>query len=139
MRASLFRIPELGQNTPMSDMKMPKLDQKTKDLFQSVLPVDPRVQTRPMFGSLAGFVNGNMFCGVAGSELFVRLSETDHQTLLATAGAHILEPMVGKPMSRYVVLPTDIAEQAARDWLERGLTWTAALPAKAAKPPKAPK
>jgi len=49
---------------------------------QSWLPEDPRVQVRPMFGNLAGFSNGNMFIGLFGSAVFVRLGEDDRTELL---------------------------------------------------------
>src|SRR4051812_22842000 len=47
-------------------MPMPKADEVTRDYFHSLLPEDPRLTVRPMFGNLAGFVNGNMFTGVFG-------------------------------------------------------------------------
>ena len=56
---------------------MPRPGQESRDFFESVPPEDPRVAARPMFGNLAGFVNGNMFMGLYGDGLFVRLSEED--------------------------------------------------------------
>jgi len=47
--------------------------------FEALLPEDPRVTRRPVFGQPAAFVNGNMFLGVLGSEVFVRLSEADRE------------------------------------------------------------
>jgi hypothetical protein len=41
------------------------------------IPEDPWVQVRPMFGNLAGLSNGNMFIGLFGSAVFVRLGEDD--------------------------------------------------------------
>ena len=56
-------------------MSMPKPSAMSKALFESLVPGDPRVTVRPMFGNVAAFVNGNMFMGLFGDELFVRLSE----------------------------------------------------------------
>ena len=42
-------------------MPFPRPDEETKAYFESVLPDDPRVQVKPMFGNVAGFLNGNMF------------------------------------------------------------------------------
>ena len=36
-----------------------------------------RVQVTPMFGNVAAFVNGNMFMGVFGADIGVKLSEAD--------------------------------------------------------------
>ena len=120
-------------------MAMPKPDDRTRQLFQAVLPEDPRVQTRPMFGNLAAFVNGNMFAGLFGNDLFVRLPEDDRAALLGEPGGHLLEPMAGRPMREYVVLPQAWQGQPERlhEWLRRGLNWTATLPSKAPKRPKA--
>ena len=40
---------------------MPKADKSSREFFTSMVPDDPRVTVRPMFGNLAAFVNGNMF------------------------------------------------------------------------------
>lgn len=122
-------------------MTMPKPDDQTKELFRTVLPQDPRVHARPMFGNLAGFVNGNMFTGLFGNDVFVRLSEADQASLLREPGAHPFEPMAGRPMRGYVVLPGAWRSDPdrIRQWMQRALAWTAAMPAKAPKPAKARK
>lgn len=74
--------------------KMPKPDAETEASFRSVVPEDPDVTVRPMFGNLAGFVNGNMFAGLFGADLFVRLSAEDRAELEA-AGGGPFEPMPG--------------------------------------------
>jgi len=61
----------------MSPMTMPKPSEQAKAAFQKLVPPDPNVTTRPMFGNLAGFVNGNMFCRLLGEDLFVRVSDED--------------------------------------------------------------
>ena len=63
-------------------MSMPKPDEASRKFFESILPEDTRVKVRPMFGNVAGFVNGNMFIGLFGSDVFVRLSEADKAELL---------------------------------------------------------
>ena len=45
----------------MTTPKMPKPTESSKELFRSLLPEAPDVTERPMFGQLAGFVNGNRF------------------------------------------------------------------------------
>jgi TfoX/Sxy family transcriptional regulator of competence genes len=74
-------------------------------VFQTFLPADPRIVIRPMFGHTAAFVNGHMFAGTFGPEVFVRLDEPSRADLLAMAGAKPFEPMKGRPMRGYVQLP----------------------------------
>src|ERR1700730_15630526 len=88
----------------MSPMTMPKPSEQAKAAFQKLVPPDPAVTTRPMFGNLAGFVNGNMFCGLFGEDLFVRVSDDD-QTKVRKQGGRAFEPMPGRAMTGYVVVP----------------------------------
>lgn len=116
-------------------MPMPRPDDATRVYFKSILPEDSRIGVRPMFGNLAGFVNGNMFTGVFGSRVFVRLPEAERAELLAIVGAEVFAPMEGRPLKEYVALPEgwrDEPEQA-RAWVLRSLAWTAGLPAKETK------
>jgi TfoX/Sxy family transcriptional regulator of competence genes len=70
-----------------------------------VLPLDSRITVRPMFGNLAAFVNGKMFSGLFGDDLFVRLDEKDREVLLKISETSTFEPMKGRKMKEYVVLP----------------------------------
>jgi TfoX/Sxy family transcriptional regulator of competence genes len=113
---------------------MPKPSERAKSDFQTLVPDEPAVALRPMFGNLAGFVNGNMFTGLFGDDLFVRISEADRETLLKEGGSDFA-PMAGRPMKGYVVLPAGWAgrPEATRRWVGRALELTRALPAKQAK------
>jgi TfoX/Sxy family transcriptional regulator of competence genes len=119
---------------------MPKPTQETKDLFASVVPEHPDVAIRPMFGQLAAFVRGNMFMGIFGEDVFVRLPEP-HRDELVRAGGRPFEPMAGRPMKEYVVLPASWREDAdrVRTWAARSLDHAEELPAKAPKPSGASK
>lgn len=119
-------------------MKMPRPDSDDRAFFQSVVPKDPRVQVRPMFGNDAAFVNGNMFTGLFGEELFVRLSEEDQAELLKEKGASRFSPMEGRPMSGYIVVPKAWRANPAKAsaWVARSLVWASGLPAKTPKKSK---
>ena len=71
---------------------MPKPTEETKDFFASVVPDHPAVKIRPMFGQLSAFVNGNMFMGIFGEDVLVRLPEEDREEVLG-AGGRVFEPM----------------------------------------------
>ena len=119
-------------------MSMPRPSEQAKAAFQKLVPPDPAVLTRPMFGNLSAFVNGNMFCGLFGDDLFVRVSEED-QSKLRKQGGKAFEPMPGRAMTGYVVVPAGWQKKpdAARSWIVTALSWSKALPAKGAKGAKA--
>src|SRR2546426_11196 len=85
MRSCPFGGTEEGEDR----MSMPRPDEANRAYFHSLLPEDPRITVRPMFGNLAGFVNGNMFTGIFGSSGFVHLVRPalqDHQPARAAPG-----------------------------------------------------
>ena len=73
----------------------------------------PDVVLKPMFGYQCAWINGNMFTGLFADEWWVRVSELDREALLALPGAHPFEPMPGRSMGRYMVLPADLAARDA--------------------------
>jgi TfoX/Sxy family transcriptional regulator of competence genes len=116
-------------------LKIPRPDKESVGLFQSLVPKDDRVTVRPMFGNISAFVNGNMFFGVFGNDLFVRLSGEDQQELLKNKGSSMLEAMKGKPMKDYVVMPKTwrARPETLRSWILKSLEWSSKLPAKKSK------
>jgi TfoX/Sxy family transcriptional regulator of competence genes len=82
-----------------------------------------------MFGEIAGFVNGNMVTGLHSGRWFVRLTGDAKAEALALPGARPFEPLPGRPMGDYVVLPAQVVvDDAALDgWLERGIAVGRAL------------
>jgi TfoX/Sxy family transcriptional regulator of competence genes len=110
------------------------------DLVQLLHDVIPEgqapVEFKPMFGGPCYWTGGNMFAAVHQESLFVRLGEKDRAELLAQPGAHLFEPMEGRPMKEYVVFPVDMLadHEALRGWMARGLAYAASLPSKEKKP-----
>ena len=92
-----------------------------------------------MFGNLGAFVNGNMFMGLFGADVGVKLAKPDAEELLGVEGAGPFGP-AERPMGGYVTLPDSLAGPAAGTWVTRALEQVAALPPKpAAKTSKASK
>ena len=116
-------------------MNIPRPDENSKEFFRSISPDDPRITIRPMFGNISAFVNGNMFAGLFGNDLFVRVSEESRKELLDKTGASLLEPMKGKPMKEYVLIPKAWRNQhnTVRSWVARSLDWTSKLPPRKTK------
>jgi TfoX/Sxy family transcriptional regulator of competence genes len=114
---------------------IPRPDEKAKEFFRSLLPDEPRITIRPMFGNISAFVNGNMFAGLFGNDLFVRLSDESRKVFLENKGTSLLEPMKGRTMKEYVVIPKAWLNQheTVRIWVVRSLDWTGRLPPKKMK------
>ena len=110
---------------------MPKADPAAVKEYQRLLATTPGAVERPMFGQPAAFVGGNMFLGVFGDQVFVRLGEAD-RAAAGAAGATPFEPMAGRPMREYVVLPPKLLNdrKAAEGWAARSLKYALGLPPK---------
>ena len=118
-------------------MQWRKPPQELVDYLDTVIPDGPApVQFRPMFGAPCYWTGGNMFAALHQESMIVRLGEEDRAALLAEPGAALFEPMEGRPMREYVVIPAHIVQdrEAVRSWLAKGLAYTASLPPKEKKP-----
>jgi TfoX/Sxy family transcriptional regulator of competence genes len=124
---------------PSGTPKIPKPSQEAKDLFTSLVPDHPAVSIRPMFGQLSAFVNGNMFMGIFGEDVLLRLPEEDRAQLME-AGGGPFEPMPGRPMREYVVLPAAWRDEPERirGWAARALDHAEELPPKRPAPKRSP-
>jgi TfoX/Sxy family transcriptional regulator of competence genes len=115
-------------------MAMPKPSEQAKAAFSKLVSDEPAVTLKPMFGQLSAFVNGNMFCGIFGEELTVRLPETEIAAVKKQGGRDF-EPMAGHKMSGYVIVPGDWRSKPAPAvaLIKKALAHTRAMPAKTAK------
>ena len=116
-------------------MQIPRPSEDSKDFFRSIIPAAPGVEVKPMFGNLGAFVNGNMFAGIFGDDLGVRLiDDASLNALRSVPGTGPFGP-AERPMGGYLALPADW-----RDEPERAAEWvSAALEQVGALPPKKPK
>ena len=116
-------------------MSMPRPSEEAKAFFKSIVPAKTGVTQKPMFGNNAAFTNGYMFMGLFGDDLFLRLSDADAKTLLSNYGASLFEPMKGRPMKGYYVIPKAWWKkpEAVNKWVASSLAWTNKLPPKPKK------
>jgi TfoX/Sxy family transcriptional regulator of competence genes len=120
-------------------MKWRKPSEDLVALLDEVVPQgEAAVEFKPMFGGPCYWCGGNMFAAVHQESIIVRLGEQDRAALLAAPGAHLFEPMEGRPMREYVVFPETMIgdKDALREWLGKGLAYAASLPPKEKKPRK---
>ena len=118
-------------------MEFRKSPQQLIDAFEAAMPGAPAVK-RPMFGYPAGFVNGNMFMGLFADKMFVRLPEDSRAELMGIGGT-TFEPMPGRPMREYVVIPKVIIAKPAelKSWAAKALRYGESLPARRKSLPRA--
>ena len=112
-------------------MQIPKPTESDLARFRALVPDDPRVEVKPMFGNLGGFVNGNMFMGLFGSDIGVKLADAD-QEALRQAGGGPFGPGE-RPMGGYVTLPAALGADEAQRWIAASLAHVGALPPKKKK------
>ena len=117
-------------------MEMPKASDADKDRFRSLVPNLPEVVIKPMFGNLGAFVNGNMFAGLFGPTVGVKLSEEDKAALEGTERTVPFGP-AERPMGGWTGLPEtwsdegDGDEARARAWVKKAFEHVAGLPPRA--------
>jgi TfoX/Sxy family transcriptional regulator of competence genes len=106
--------------------------------FESVLPPDGIAERRQMFGFPCAFVGGTLCFGLFEDQFMVRLSETDRTALLKLKGAAPFEPMAGRPMREYVVVPSAIVAKPREldKWVTKSIAYAVSLPPKAKKATK---
>jgi TfoX/Sxy family transcriptional regulator of competence genes len=106
--------------------------------FDKAKPSDPAVQRRPMFGYPALFLNGRMFAGTFQDKIVVKFG--DDPSIQGANAAKGFEPMPGRPMTGFFVVPDAVVKSPAklRTWVDHAHAYAKTLPAKtphAKKPP----
>ena len=112
-------------------MRMPKASEADKDRFRDLVEAvahTPGVEVRPMFGQLGAFVNGNMFAGLFGSTVGVKLDDEGASELRDLGGGPFGPDE--RPMGGYTTIPDELEAQL---WMERSAAYVATLPPKPKK------
>src|ERR1700730_1964501 len=89
-------------------------------LFAELVPRDPAVTQKKMFGWPCCFVNGNLAAGLQKENMIFRLSDADRTA------------MPRRQMKGYAILTDPIRRERKelKRWIERSLVFTLSLPAK---------
>jgi TfoX/Sxy family transcriptional regulator of competence genes len=88
-----------------------------------------------MVGGLSFLVNGNMCCGITGTELMIRVGANSREKALREP--HV-RPMAfgGRVLSGFICIEPAgyAADDALASWVQRGLDFVSGLPAKSGDP-----
>ena len=107
---------------------MPKASAELLARFEELVDVVPGADRKLVFGCPSCLVGGHMFFGVHETGLFVKLPPDPGAELLAEGGK-VFEPMPGRAMNGFYVLP----EGDVTDWVRRAYDNVSALPPKASR------
>jgi TfoX/Sxy family transcriptional regulator of competence genes len=116
-------------------MEFKKAPQELVDFIMNKMK-DTNCDYKKMFGYPAFFVNGNLFVGVHGEKLFLRLSDSDVTSIKNRfKDVTNFEPMPGRVMKGYVILPKSLysANSIFEEWLGKSIKYASALPTKKSK------
>ena len=125
----------------MPNKPMPKWKPAPEALiqrFEAALISLPGAQKRQMFGYPAALVQGNMFAGLFEDRMILRLAADDRAEFTSRFGATTFEPMPGRPMKEYAVVPKTVLD-TPRDlerWLAKSFAFAKSLPSKLQAPAK---
>ncbi|MFL5714682.1 MAG: TfoX/Sxy family protein [Chloroflexota bacterium] len=121
---------------PDSNMrKMPKSPPELVARFDAIAADFPAAQRRMTFGYPCLYVGGNMISGLFGSRWHVKLGPEERHALEAMPGAEPFEPMPGRPMTGFTLLPESVVDDDGEihRWVERAVDYGATLPPKVPK------
>ena len=112
-------------------MKWLKPSPQLLETFEHLLPKTAGVDRRQMFGYPCGFFNGVWFMGCyQENDLVLRLSDQDRQEFLALPEARQFEPMPGRAMREFVMVPQWMFddEPQLQAWIAKSLEYSLTLP-----------
>ena len=103
--------------------------------FDTVAADFPEATRRLTFGYPCLYVGGNMVSGLFESRWHVKLGPEERRELEEIPGSAPFEPMPGRPMTGFTLLPTSIVDddEAIRQWVRRAIAYGATLPPKVPK------
>jgi TfoX/Sxy family transcriptional regulator of competence genes len=106
-------------------------DEGLAERIRSLLEDRGRVTERRMFGGLAFLVRGNMTVGIVNDQLMVRVGPDTYGAALRQPHARAMD-FTGRPMKGFVFVSPEGFESDSdlAQWVERGVTYGASLPAK---------
>lgn len=88
-----------------------------------------------MFGYPAAFVNGYLFAGLFENSMVLKLPAESRSELLKLPGAARFEPVPGRTMGEFVVIPPSVVKNHAqlKPWLGLAYDYVKSLPLKTKK------
>lgn len=91
----------------------------------------PGLVEKKMFGGVGFIINGNMACGVHGTDLILRVGSDRFEQVISQPHVRVFD-MTGRPMKGWVLVapggyPT---EELLESWIQQGVAFVLTLPPK---------
>ena len=109
---------------------------KLRNIIESVASPELELRFRPMFGGIAVYSRGRMFCSLSDVGLALKLSGDEHAALLRVRGAKPLRYDASMaPSKSYVVVPAGMLKErkVLSAWIARSAAYALMAPAKKSK------
>ncbi len=105
------------------------------EFFDAILPGGSKVERKKMFGCPVEFINGNMFMGLHNDRIILRLGEKERENFIRVHNAQIFEPMPGRKMREYIVVPEKLLTNVTtlKAWCKKSYEYTSKLKPKEKK------
>jgi hypothetical protein len=106
-------------------------DEGLAQRIREALDEVPGLVEKKMFGGVGFMVQGNMACGVNGSDLIVRVGPEGYEEALGRPHAKVFD-LTGKPMKGWITVAPGGQEtdEDLADWVQQGVDFALSLPAK---------
>jgi hypothetical protein len=102
--------------------------------FGELAALAPGADRREVFGHPSCILRGNMFMGLYEDSLILRLAEPDRTEFLRRYGGGLFEPLRGRSVKEFVVVPPALVGTGEiEDWVRRSLAYTEQLPPRAGR------
>jgi TfoX/Sxy family transcriptional regulator of competence genes len=106
-------------------------DENLAQRIRSHLTGVPGLVEKKMFGGVGFMINGNMACGVNGSDLILRVDSDRYEQIISQPHVRIFD-MTGRPMKGWVLVAPGgtSSEEALKSWIQQGVSFALTLPPK---------
>ena len=106
-------------------------DEHLADRVRALMAGYTGVREQKMFGGLAFMLDGNMACGIMGSELIIRVGKENLDDALAQPHSRPFD-FTGRPMRSFVYVDAEgiTSDQGLELWAGRGIAYARSLPPK---------
>lgn len=105
------------------------------EAFEASVAFMPCITQHRMFGYPAAFVNGYLFAGLFENSMVLKLPAESRSELLKLPGAARFEPVPGRTMGEFVLVPPSVVKNRAqlKPWLESAYAYVKSFPPKKKK------
>ncbi len=106
-------------------------DEKLAERVRALLQGRKSLVEKKMFGGIGFMLRGNMCCGIAREELFIRIAPAEYDAALAKPHTRVFD-FSGKPMKGWLVITPPGYKSGAnlKRWVDQGVQFALSLPPK---------